>query len=309
MSGASGVFNIDDISGLVGGWNLDEGSGTTTADASGQSHPFTFTASKLPSWITNYSGALGFTGTSCSSGCANGNDMSTGTYTLSSATSSITIVASMRLATPDSNTQYFITKGVGNSTASTDGFVGLYRTGGTSMHDFTWNYATSSSYTPTVSTTGNFLSGCDNSSTWCTISAVANYSAKTVNFYKNNATAAGGNPLSMNAAGTLRFPASGSYGWHIGSSNNANYYATMGIDEIQLYNVALTTTQIGHLYCSGSCMSSTDNTRAYFSPAYAGHTLVRKYMSTEPGYTISTQEQNKPMDPGVGVSGGAELEF
>ncbi|UCC99834.1 MAG: LamG domain-containing protein, partial [Phycisphaerales bacterium] len=59
-----GVANADIETGLVGYWPLDEGAGTTTADASGNGHNGTF-AEGTPVWVEGMFGkALQFDGSS-----------------------------------------------------------------------------------------------------------------------------------------------------------------------------------------------------------------------------------------------------
>jgi len=78
------VANADIADGLVGYWPLDEGTGTTTADLSGNGSNGTFV--DAPAWVTGkFGGALDFDGSNDAVNCGNQSvlDFGTGDFTIS----------------------------------------------------------------------------------------------------------------------------------------------------------------------------------------------------------------------------------
>ncbi len=212
--------------GLVGMWHLDEGTGATTYDASGQGR--TGTLFNTPTWVQGvYGRALHFVTAS-----------DQGVQTLSLAFTNSAISFSFWINTDAPGGQVIIGDA---SQSGTVGYVLIHLSG----NDLIYQYA--NGVNPVWAGSSNFFgSSGEYYDTWVHVTIVADYSANTIAFYRNGA------PYSSAGMTTPVYP----------STNRAYYLGTYAtgygngitgtLDEVRFYNRGLSVTEAAQLYNEGA---------------------------------------------------------
>ena len=246
--GASTFIRI--IDGVVGSWHFDEGSGTTAYDSSGNNNHGTLVNG--PTWVDGKFGkALDFDGSNDYVDC--GNDPS-----IANLTGSLTISAWIRKDT-SGTTKYFVHKG------------------GQSNEYLDYGIAISSAEHPFFGAdiTDGLISSCWDPdfefplNDWTHFVGV--YDGSTRKIFIN------GSELSTTSGSIGN---SESSNLNIGRRNDGTGYHDGCIDEVIIFNQALTAEEISDLY----------NNYGYTTENYPGKVLVRKYTEPEPSISIGGEE-------------------
>ncbi|MGD0644446.1 MAG: LamG domain-containing protein [Candidatus Bathyarchaeia archaeon] len=207
--------------GLVGWWRFDEGSGTIAGDSSGNGNNGTLNGSPLPSWVAGKFGdALSFGGSADS-------DSVTVPDTPSLRMVSTDFSVSFWIYPEDGITAFqgVICKGTANSAGWNIVYYGSTKT---------LNFWCSSGTFTQVAADSNEVP--NNAWTFCTVIYHYNSGSPTVSFYFNGVL---DKTLSV---GTI---ASGTAALNIGWTDSGwNAYFTGVLDEVQIYNRALSATEI-----------------------------------------------------------------
>lgn len=219
ISIASAQADVSD--GLVGWWKLDEGSGTSAYDSSGQGTTASFV--NTPTWISGKKyGALTFNGSD------NYLDVGTGTIGITAGSTGLTLAAFVNVTTFQSYTVMIGKSEAGNPYGG-------------------WQINTNAD-------TGNrFGGGINVSSTWTGITSVNTYTtgrwyhvAMTYDGTTLRLYVDGVQDTTETAAGTIQYSNAGSQ-VNIGRNPAADAplrYLTGSVDDVRVYNRALSQTEI-----------------------------------------------------------------
>ena len=211
--------------GLVGYWSLDEGMGTKAGDMSGMGHDGT--ASGSPAWVDGKRGkALSFNGTS--------DCFSVGTFNFGNVS---TISAWVNIDTGESSIQTIMANSV--TGAAADGFRLFVNTYGTSDQKLFIETGNGSAGDGAISAAGAVpYPG------WHHIVAVLDRTNGLANAYVD------GVQVITNDSIQTDF---GNNQWtRIGRMSNSSYYFGGIMDEVRVYNRALSATEIANLYTSSN---------------------------------------------------------
>ncbi len=224
----------DITTGLVGHWKLDEGSGTSAADSSGNGNTGTLTNG--PTWTTGQiSGAVEFD---------NLNDYVSASDSASLRVDPITLSAWVNPATLQNN-DVIISKPRGNGSAWDDYWIALR---GTGEIEFCMEQVAEQDC---VLTTDSAVS----TDTWTHIVAV--WDGTTMLVYKNGA-------VSSDTGSHTNAPVYGTSAVYIGAENENGTIASFFngfIDDVRVYDRALTAADVAALYAyTGGCPNPTGAT-------------------------------------------------
>ncbi len=212
----SGKIDFQAAPGLVGYWDLDEGSGTSSYDASGNSNNITLTNSPTRQSGQNCKsgGCISFNGTN--------NYLTGGTNSLD-ITNNFTISAWVKLG--NFNNQYVLTKraGTGDNYALIYGYLNANKF--SLWSDFTVNARVA-------------LTTAVNDTNWHHIAFT--YDGATVNGYLDGA-------LNVTSAQSFSLQTNSST-FNVGTSTGVADFLNGSLDDIQIYNKALSATDISNLY-------------------------------------------------------------
>ncbi|HEY5140849.1 MAG TPA: DUF2341 domain-containing protein, partial [Methylococcales bacterium] len=252
------------VSGLVGGWDFSEGSGTTAYDRSGNNN--TGTIFNGATWAADRKGnsnsALSFDGIDDYVDCGIGSSLNI--------TGAVTMEAWTKVADA-SSTQYIVSK------RSFDIYLGS-----TEQPQFQTRAADDGLETnviwPTPLTIGS----------WYHIVATYDPATDLKNLYVNNvpkspAVSKTDDAMSDNSTRHLKIA--------VGSTDP--HYSPNTIDNVHVYNRALSTDEISDLYNINHVTLIAPN-----------KVLVRNYVSSAPTLPTTGPEESKPNETGVGGSGG-----
>ncbi|HEV2521700.1 MAG TPA: LamG domain-containing protein [Candidatus Acidoferrales bacterium] len=222
--------------GLVGWWKMDEGTGTSAADSSGQGNTMTLDGSPLPSWTTSgkLNGALTFNGTTAGTDAGNPAALHLGVFTVSAWVNFSALPGAGKLATLASKwtfngqPNYGVYLDNGNRSAGV-GWVSWFGDAGSTNH-----YA---KYLTTPST-----------GTWYLVTST--FDGTTLTLYVNGvsvaSTVTGAVPYTDLSGGSGR-------NMGIGADNSANSdFAAATIDDVRVYNRVLSAAEVLALYNAGS---------------------------------------------------------
>mgnify|MGYP000932915737 CR=1 FL=1 len=208
----------------VGEWSLDDGSGTTAKDKSGNNNTGTLTNG--PTWVTNgkSGNALSFDGTDDYVNISSSTSMVT--------QNAITVEGWVNRSNfVDADTLYVL-----GSQSSTLGYHWLYLY----SNSINWQYAYTTSYRAKTATY-TF-----NNDTWYHIAVTHDYTSGSINFYVN------GQLISQQSQGTdVPVPVSGKSS-KIGTYSGSSHIFQGLIDEVKIYNYARTPAQIAWDYNRGA---------------------------------------------------------
>jgi len=248
-SDASDVSNtfIREIDGLVGSWHFDEGSGTTAYDSSGNSNDGAINGA---TWVDGkFKKALSFDGSDDYVNC--GNDASL------DITGSITVEARVKVnSTGLSGYRRILSKREGSESC---GYILTVNDG-----------------------TPKFIIGNGSSN----VSAVSNIDLETDKWYHILGFWDGIDTIKIlvdrieRGSNTVTSLASSSHSVYIGSDTDGNYCFDGIIDEVRIYNKALSSEEISDLY----------NNYGYTTENYPSKVLVCKYADPEPTISIGTEQ-------------------
>lgn len=218
-------FNGD--SSLIGWWKMDEGTGTAIADSS--SSGWNATADATNTWQASSSCKFG----ACSLFNSTSYIRTNNQVTISSPTNSLTVAAWVYLT--DSASQHTI---MGDGTTGTSsGFIWIYvQTGGTYVR---FHYANGINVTDTTATS------CFSLNTWSHVAVTADYTNKVIKYYCNGAL----NTTSA-MSGTPLFPSATRYKY-IGAYSPPNFNWAGRLDDVRLYNRALSAAEVQALFNAG----------------------------------------------------------
>ena len=248
-SNAQNTF-IRIIDGVVGSWHFDEGSGTTAYDTSGNDNDGTL--KNGPQWIDGkYGKALSFDGSDDYVNCGNSSNLNFGTndFTIESWIKTNYIEKWQLIVSKSYNPGYelFVARDNGKL---------LFQIGdGSGWTNFLGN---------TVVADGN----------WHHVVAVADRDNNGILYVDGNFD----NEKSITSkSGSV----DSEYNLHVGTRPPSTGYAFNGIiDEVRIYNRALTPDEISDLY----------NNYGYTTENYPGKVLVRKYAEPESTATIGEEQ-------------------
>ncbi|WP_299761769.1 LamG-like jellyroll fold domain-containing protein [uncultured Pontibacter sp.] len=227
--------------GLVAHWKMNEGSGTTVSDATGNGNDAQTVGS--PSWTT------GVDGTALQ---LNGSNQYAAAPDTESLDITETITLSAWIKPQKTGTQYIIKKAVNNSI---DGYeLGLSSSGSVF---FRINQA-SSGNTYRLNSSTDYPS---NGTTWMHVAAT--YDGSVLKLYLNGAE---------NASQTLSSPqtiAINTQAVHIGAQDNGTYKFRGAIDDARIYNNALSASEVSALYTGNASLaaSATSSATALLPPS------------------------------------------
>jgi len=240
------------IDNVVGGWSLDEGSGATTADNSGNNNAGTISGA---AWTTSgmFGNALNFDGT--------GDNVNVGNAASLFVKAPLSVEAWIKFAGGDIPTSRRMTiASKYSTTANTGWLLDLADDSGTEGYRF-WVLGTTNKWNATPSTDWTHIVGTyDNSN----IILYVNADNKKTTAKSSNITDNG------NVLIGSRNPVSGQV--------QENFKGI--IDEVRIYSKALDNATISDLY----------NNYGYVTPNYPGKVLVRKYTSPEPTANVGSEE-------------------
>lgn len=226
----------DITTGLVGWWKLDEGSGSTTADSSGNGHTGTLQSS--PTWISGKIGpyALSFVSAS-DQDVTMGNvlDMTTSSF-------SVSVWAKFTTQTAANNFPSFVSKTYDNAGRGYN-FVVDTNAGGTSNDVFahiadTTDLAVQSSETPTRLDDNN----------WHQYVMVVDRTAQFLYFYVDNTII--GSPVSTASLGSLSSTASLVFAARGAGGGGIGNWLDGSVDDVRIYNRILTASDVAELYAT-----------------------------------------------------------
>ncbi|MEW6096815.1 MAG: DUF2341 domain-containing protein [bacterium] len=256
------VREINGAQPLKGAWNLDEGSGTTANDTSGNGNNGTLLpAGTGPTWTTGkFGNALSFDGTD------DYVEFSDNSATDFGATDSFTFLLWVKTNQTPSWEARFITFRVGGSQplidigVNSNGTFGLQRARSSSGSGDEVGLSTTNSY---------------NNGQWHHFAVVRDVPADKFRLY-----------VDANLDGEKIDSTTGHFDTvtkRLGFYYDGQYYNGL-IDEVQIYKSALTAAEISDLYGTGG------DRHGYTTTNYPGRVLVRNYASPEPTYTIGSGE-------------------
>ena len=240
------IREIDGAQPVKGSWHLDEGSGNTTKDSSGQGNDGTLVNG--PTWVDGkYGKALSF----------NGSDDYVSTP-LSLNTVPKTYEAWIYHPTISGGWKWII----GNDNGNYNGHF-IVTNGSTAKFEFVYCYPSTCDSYPSNSTLSP--------NQWYHV--VASVSSTNVKIFINGILDKEYSELSIGTVSGVS---------HVIGKHSAvsSYYFNGIIDEVRIYNRALSAEEISDLYGTGG------DRHGYTTTNYPGRVLVRKYASPEPTVSI-----------------------
>jgi hypothetical protein len=207
------------ISGLVGWWNFDEGSGTSAADSSGNGNTGTLHGSPLPTWTTGgyYNGALSFDGAQNYVSVPTSASLNLSSFSISAWTET----------TSTTNWQWIAEK----ATSGNGNYYFYYESSPNKLVCGFWNgsfYNHSYAWTPSTNT-------------WYHLACTFDSAGQIVNIFIN------GSPV-FSASETHTPSTNGNSLWIGRSSENNAFTWTGPLDDVRIYNRALSASEIWRLY-------------------------------------------------------------
>ena len=275
---------LDDIGGLVGAWNMDEatnswnGTSGEVKDSSGNSNNGTGTGynGTTSPVVGQYNNAGSFNGTN--------NYVVTNSNLGVSGTSPRTISAWI-YPTSASGSQVYFATGTNSANAAVD---------------LIFNQNTKDVYIAFLSNDWHTANNVISLNTWSYITIVYDggiASTSTIHIYVNGipqtVSFAGGGGGTPNTTSSVAY---------IGRNFTAANYFSGNIDEVKVYNTALTASQISDTY------GTAGSNEAYATPNYANHSLVRQFNANVTVGSAATEETSTAptlwwkFDDGTGTS-------
>ncbi len=249
VSNATNTFVrvIDSNSPVKGSWHFDEGSGTTAYDRSGNGNNGTLYNS--PAWVDGKFGkALSFDGS---------NDYVT-TPIISNTLTDFTMEAWVKASSVPSNRRIVMGSGWGYN----DWYIGINLGSSTDAPARKWLFwVAGNSQIAYLAAPGEIVAG-----EWYYL--VATYQGTTGKFYING-----------DSIGKFTFTrGTDTNPFRIGRSNSGEYFNGL-VDEVRVYNRALTSAEVSDLY----------QNYGYTTTNAQGQVFVRKYSATEPASTVGSE--------------------